>query len=184
MEKKDGSFTIFLYNLYMLIYIPSVIYMWCFWYLETNGLEYFTGHLSRHGRGTPILALLIIFPEMIIGQEWDMSSTSGGRIFTILCSMITGFALNRSFHRAFMVKTNAPITYGAGNILLLLGIIWTIVIEYNQTLRDHILSVPQKRCAMPNSDDAAKNICWHVFWHLFLWSAVAFWLLIDFGVIS
>ena len=184
MRKKDGSFTIFLYNLYMMIYIPSVIYMWCFWYLETDGLEYFTGHIGRHGRNTPILALFRLFPEMVIGMEWGISNTSGGRMFTILCSMVTGFALNRSFHRAFMVKTDAPITYGAGNILLLLGIIWTIVIEYNQNLRDHILAVPQKRSAMPHSDDATHNIYWHVLWHLFLWPAVAFWLLIDFGVIS
>lgn len=184
MRKRDGSLTIFLYNLYMMIYIPSAIFMWCFWYLETNGLEYFFGHIGRHGRNMPILALLILFPEMLLGLEWDKNSTFGERIFTILCSMITGLALNRSFHRTFMVKTSAPITYRMGNILLLLGIIWTVVIEFNQTLRDHILSFPQNRWVIPNSDDTTYNSYWHGLWHLFLWSSVALWLLIDFGVIS
>ena len=180
MRKRDGSLTIFLYNLYMVIFIPSVIFLWCFWYLETNGLESFTGH---RGRGIPTTALLILFPEILLGLEWDKNSTSGERIFTILCSLITGFAINRSFHWKFMVKTYAPITYRAGNILLILGIIWTIVIEFNQTLRDHILSFPQKQWVIPNSDDTTHNVYWHILWHLFLWSSVAFWLLIDFNII-
>lgn len=180
MRKRDGSLIIFLYNLYMMLYIPCVIFWWGFWYLETNDLETFTG---RRGRSMPIIALFTFFPEMLLGMEWNLSSTFGGRIFTVLCTLITELILNRRFHWAFMVKTHAPITYCAENIMLVFGIIWTIAIEFNQNLRDHLLSLPQKRWMMPNSDDATQNSYWHGFWHLFLWSSVAFWLLVDYRVI-
>lgn len=47
------------------------------------------------------------------------------------------------------------------HILMVLGIIWTIVIEFNENLRDHILLFPQPQWLFPNGEDDTENRYWH-----------------------
>ena len=137
----------------------------------------------RHGRGMPIAVLIVFLPEVIFGLSWGLNTTFGGRIFTILSSLAAGWMLHKLFHWYFMGETYAPITYYTENIMLVSGIIWTIVIEFNQALRDHLLLYPQDKWLVPNAEDDTENSYWHGLWLVLFWSAVAFMFLEIFGII-
>lgn len=176
MRRNDGRVVIFLYNLYMLFFYPLTIFMASFWSMEIERAFPF-----RHGRGMPIAALIIFLPEVIFGLKWGLNNTFGGRIFTILCSVVAGWILHILFRKYFMVDTYAPITYYVENALLVFGIIWTIVIEFNQPLRDHILLYPQDKWLVPNAENDTENSYWHRIWLVLFWSAVAIMFLIIFS---
>lgn len=63
---------------------------------------------------------------------------------------------NKLFHHYFMIRTFAPITYYAENIMLVSGIIWTIIMEFNQNLRDHLLLYPKEQRLVPNAEDETE----------------------------
>lgn len=175
MSRNDGRVVIFLYNLYTLFFYPLSIFMSCFWALEINRAFPF-----RHGRGMPIAVLIIFVPEVIFGLKWGLNNTFGGRIFTILCSVAAGWILYKLFHRYFMVDTYAPITYYTENIMLVSGIIWTIIIEFNENLRDHILLYPQNQWLVPNAEDDTENSYWHGFFKVFFIASLVFLVYVTF----
>lgn len=178
MGRNDGRVVIFLYNLYTLFFYPLAIFMASFWALEIKFSFPF-----RHGKGMPIAVLIVFLPEVILGLSWGLNNTFGGRIFTILSSIAAGWILHKLFHWYFMAETYAPITYYTENIMLVSGIIWTIVIEFNQALRDHLLLYPQDKWLVPNAEDDTENGYWHGLWLVLFWSAVAFMFLEIFGII-
>lgn len=178
MNRNDGKVIIFLYNLYTLFFYPLAIFMSSFWALESKSPKAY-----GRGGGMPIAVLLIFLPEVIFGLSWGLNSTFGGRIFTILSSLATGWILHKLFYRSFMIRAYAPITYYTENIMLVSGIIWTIVIEFNQALRDHLLLYPQEKWLVPNAEDEAENRYWHRFWQVLFWSAIALMFLVIFRIV-
>lgn len=178
MNQNNSKGIIFLYNLYTLLFYPLAIFMASFWSLESASPASY-----GRGGGTPIAVLLIFLPEVIFGLSWDLNNTLGGRIFTILSDMVTGWILYKLFHHSFMVKTYAPITYYIENIMLVFGIIWTIVIEFNQNLREHLLLYPKEKWLVPNAEDETENRYWHGLWQVFFWIAVVLMFLVIFRII-
>ena len=166
MDKSDGKVIIFLYNLYMLFFYPMAIFMTHIWSLERT-------NFSGRGSGMPIAVLLIFLPEILLSMGCNLNTTLGGRIFTILSSVVTGWILHKLFHHYFMIKTYAPITYYVENIMLVSGIIWTIVIEFNQNLREHLLLYPKEQRLVPNAEDETENWYWHMIWKVLFGTAVA-----------
>ena len=172
MRRNDGRVIILLYNLYMLFLCPLLIFLAGLWSVESN--------VYKHG-GSMVTAVLIIFiPEVIFGLKWDLHKTFGGRIFTILCSIAAGWIVHKLLHHYFVVRAYAPITYYATHILLVLGIIWTIVIEFNENLRDHLLLYPQEKWLVPNAESETENSYWSGCWQVLFWSALAFMLFVKF----
>lgn len=166
MDKSDGKVIIFLYNLYMLFFYPMATFMTHIWSLERT-------NFSGRGSGMPIAILLIFLPEILLSMGCNLNTTLGGRIFTILSSVVTGWILHKLFHHYFMIKTYAPITYYVENIMLVSGIIWTIVIEFNQNLREHLLLYPKEQRLVPNAENETKNWYWHMIWKVLFGTAVA-----------
>lgn len=152
---RNGNKVIFLYNLFTLLLCPLLICLAGFWPIEANI------HSGR-GKAMTIAVYIIFFPEVIFGLKWGLNSTFGGRIFTILCSMADGLILHKLLHYYYVTSSNAPITYYITNILMVFGIIWTIVIEFNEDLRDHILLYPQVRWLFPNAEDDTENRYWQL----------------------
>lgn len=166
MNRNDSKIIIFLYNLYMLFFYPVAIFMVHVWSWERSN---FAGRNS----GMPIAVLIIFLPEVILGMSCNLNITFGGRIFTILSSVVTGWMLNKLFWYYFMTRTYAPITYYVENVMLVFGIIWTIVIEFNQNLREHLLLYPKEKMLVPNAEDETENRYWHGIWKvLFLMPVV------------
>lgn len=179
MNRNTGKVIIFLYNLYMLFFFPLAIFMASFWSLESKSPKSY-----GRGGGMPIAVLLIFLPEVIFGLSWGLNNTFGGRIFTILSSMVTGWILHKLFHYYFIVRAYAPITYYVENTMLVIGIIWTIVIEFNQALRDHLLLYPKDKWLVPNAEDDTEDSYWNWFWKLLFWSSVVLMFLVVFRIIG
>ena len=179
MSRNDGRVIIFLYNLYMLFFFPLAIFMTSFRSLESKSPKSY-----GRGAGMPIAVLLIFLPEVIFGLSWGLNKTFGGRIFTILSSMATGWILHKLFYRSFIEGAYAPITYYVENAMLVIGIAWTIVIEFNQPLRDHILLYPREKWLVPNAEDETEDGYWHGFWKVLFWSAVALMFLVIFRIVD
>ncbi len=55
--------------------------------------------------------------------------------------MWCGF-LFKMAHYFFAVVTNAPITYYRTVCIMLFGLMWSIVMEFNLGLREHLLEFP------------------------------------------
>ena len=172
MGRNDGRVVIFLYNLYMLFLCPLLVFLAGLWSVEAN--------VHKHG-GSMVTAVLIVFiPEVIFGLSWGLNKTFGSQIFTILCSMVAGWLVHKLLYHYFVVRAYAPITYYTTNIMMVLGIIWTIVIEFNQALRDHLLLFPREKWLVPNSEDETENSYWSGFWKVLFWSALAFMIFVKF----
>ena len=155
MGRNDGRVVIFLYNLFMLLLFTLMICLVGVWALEGNV------H-GRHIRALTISVYIIFFPEVILGLKWGLHDTFGNRIFIILCTLADGLILHRLFNYLYVASSTAPITNIIMHILMVFGIIWTIVIEFNENLRDHILLFPQAQWLIPNGEDDTENRYWHV----------------------
>lgn len=162
----------------MLFFFPLAIFLASFWSLESKSPNSY-----GRGGGMPIAVIIIFFPEIIFGLRWGLNNTVEGRIFTILSSLATGWILNKLFYQYFIISAYAPITYYTENIMLVSGIIWTIVIEFNQALRDHLLLYPQNQCLGPNAEDETENSYWHGFWQVLFWPAVVLMFLVKFRIV-
>ncbi len=178
MNRNNEKTIIFIYNLYTLFFYPLAIFLTGYWSWESQSP-------NSYGRigVLPIAVLLIFGPEIIFGLKWDLNYALGGRIFTILCSMTTGWILHKLFYWYYMSKTYAPITYYTQNLMLVSGIIWTAIIEFNQTLRKHILLFPQNKWLVPNSLDEAEDRFWNRSWMVVFGTSLAFMLLVTFRII-
>lgn len=177
MSRNNGKIIIFLYNLYTLFFFPLAIFMPDLWAWEIENSFPF-----RRGRGMPIAVLIIFLPEVFLGLECGLNSTMGGRIFTILCSIADGWILYKLFHWYLIVETYAPVTYYMELIMIISGIIWTVVIEYNQALRDHLLLYTKDQWLIPNAEDEPENSYWHWIFKILFYSAIALTLLRLFGI--
>lgn len=172
MNRNDGRVIIFLYNLFTLFFYPLLIFLGGFWSIEAK---------VHNGHTVGVVAVLLIFlPEIIFGLKWGLNSTFGGRIFTILCSIGAGLILHLILHQYYMVRVSAPITYYTTHVLLVLGIIWTIVIEFNENLRDHILLFPQEQWLVPNAEDETEKSYWHGFFRVLFIASLVFLIFIKF----
>lgn len=157
MGRNDGKVIIFLYNVFMLLLCTLMICLAGVWALEGNVP-------SRHFRALTISVYIIFFPEVIFGLKWGLHDTFGNRIFIILCTLADGLILHRLFNYLYVTSSTAPITNIIMHILMVFGIIWTIVIEFNENLRDHILLFPQAQWLIPNGEDDTENRYWHGIW--------------------
>ena len=170
MNRDNGKTIIYLYNLFVLCFWPMVFFLMEYWVIESNASR-------RYGGGMGAALIIILAPEVIFGLKMDLNKTFGGRIFTILSSMVVGWILHKLFYHYQMVEAYAPKTYYTTHIMLALGIIWTIVIEFNQTLREHILLFPRDQWLFPHSEDEAEDHYWKIFTYVLYFSAFAFALL-------
>ena len=172
MNSDTGKIIIYLYNLFTLCLWPMIIFLGGYWSIEANPTRRFGGE------GKILLAVVTIFvPEVIFGLKMDLNKTFGGRIFTILCSMAHGWILHKILYYVFVMTEYAPRTYYTTHILLVLGIIWTIVIEFNQTLREHILLFPRDQWLFPNSEDQTEHRYWRGFFYALLGLSAAYTLI-------
>ncbi len=154
MRENDGKVIIFLYNLFLLLLCTVAICLVGVWVLEGNVR-------SRHIRALTISVYTIFLPEVILGLKLELNDTFAGRIFTILCTMADGLILHKLFNYLYITTSTAPITNIIMHILMVFGIIWTVVIEFNGNLRDHILLFPQAQWLIPNGEDEMENRYWH-----------------------
>lgn len=154
MGKNDGKAVIFLYNLFMLLLCTLVICLVGVWGLEGNVQ-------IKHIKALTVSVYIIFVPEVMLGLKWGLHDTFGNRIFIILCTFVDGLILHRLFINLYVTRSTAPITNIIMHILMVLGIIWTIVIEFNENLRDHILLFPQPQWLFPNGEDDTENRYWH-----------------------
>lgn len=115
----------------------------------------------KHIKALTVSVYIIFVPEVILGLKWGLHDTFGNRIFIILCTFVDGLILHRLFINLYVTRSTAPITNIIMHILMVLGIIWTIVIEFNENLRDHILLFPQPQWLFPNGEDDTENRYWH-----------------------
>ncbi len=100
-----------------------------------------------------------------------------------MSSVVVGWTLNRLFYRSFMVRTYAPITYYTENVMLVAGIIWTAIIEFNQNLRNHLLLYPPDELLAPHSEDEIENSYWYGYSHMLFWVAVVLMFAVVFRII-
>ena len=154
MRGNDGKVIIFLYNLFMLLLCTAVICLVGVWVLEGNVQ-------SKHIKAMTISVYIIFVPEVILGLKWGLHDTFGNRIFILLCTFGDALILHRLFNHLYVTRSSAPITNIIMHILMVFGIIWTVVIEFNENLRDHILLFPQAQWLIPNGEDATGNRYWH-----------------------
>lgn len=178
MNQNDGKAIIFLYNLYMLFVFPLAIFMCCFWVFESK-----SPNCYEYGVVTPIEAIFIFLPELVFGLKWDLNGNFGGRIFTILGSVVVGWILNKQFYSYFMVQTDAPITYYTEKTILVTGIIWTVIIEFDQNLRNHLLLYPPEEFMAPRSEDETENSYWNGYSRMLFWAMFVLLLLVIFRII-
>ena len=172
MGRNDGRVVIFLYNLFVLFFYPVLIFLGGFWSIEAK---------VHNGHTVGVVAVLLIFlPEIIFGLKWGLNSTFGGRIFTILSSIGAALILHLILRQYYMVRVQAPITYYTTHVLLILGIIWTIVIEFNENLRDHILLYPQEQWLVPNAEDDTERSYWHGIFKVFFIISLVFLVYVKF----
>ena len=162
MDNNKEKVVIFLWNLYVLFFYPLSIFLGSFWSIEIAGQFPF-----RRGRGMTIAVLIIFVPEVIFGLKWKLKS----RMFTIICSIVDGLILYKLFHHYFMVLTNAPITYCILNIMIVLSLVWIIIIEFNQSLKEHILQYPQNEWLVPHSE-SGQDEYWNFVWKILFFVAV------------
>ncbi len=178
MNQNDGKTIIFIYNLYLLFFDPLAIFMASFWSLESKSPNSY-----GRGGGMPIAVFIIFLPEIVFGLKWNLNCTFGGKIFTILSSIVIGWILNRLFYSYFMVHTSAPITYYTENVLLASGVIWTAIIEFNQNLRNHLLLYPPNESLDPHSEDETENSYWRGFSYMLFCVVLVILLLVVFRII-
>lgn len=154
MRRNDGKVAIFLFNLFMLLLFTLVICLVGVWILEGN-------IQSKHIKALTFSVYIIFVPEVILGLKWGIHETFGNRIFIILCTLGDALILHRLFNHLYVTRSTAPITNIIIHILMVFGIIWTVVIEFNEDLRDHILLFPQPQWLIPNGEDETENRYWH-----------------------
>ena len=150
MYRNEGKVIIFLFNLSLILLWITAICLIGVWTLEGNVM-------SKHIRALTISVFIIFLPEVILGLKLDLHDTFGNRIFIILCTFADALILHKLFNHLYVARSTAPIT----NILMVFGIIWTIVIEFNENLRDHILLFSQAQWLIPNGEDDTENRYWH-----------------------
>ena len=157
MNGESGKVIIFLYNLYTLILIPALFVLDGFWRLEA---EISKGSIT-HG---PILVLLIFLPEVVMSLELKLKLQYRNRVVPSILSIAAAFLLIRLFRYLFLVKTHAPITYNCCMGLMLLGLVWSFFMEWNEDLREHLLKYPKGQWFVPNDEDETKNHIWQGLW--------------------
>lgn len=156
MNKNNENWLIILYNLYAVLLVPALIVLAGIWSLETES-DFSYGKTG----GLPIGALIIFVPEIICGLKWKLK-----RIFTIVCSIVWFILLCKSAHRFFITITHAPLTYYCIIFIMFTGMLWSIIIELNQDLREHILMFPQEQWLVPCSNNAKRNKIYQSAWKL------------------
>ncbi len=160
--KKSDKAVILLYNVFALFFLPSLLFWSGFWSVEA-GVKHW-----RYGGGAVMSVIFIFVPEMAIRIKWDLDKTFDTRIFTVLCSIVVGIGIHKLLHYCYVVDAHSPKTYCATNVILAMGFIWTVVMEFHQTLCEYIREFPTQQWLLPNSEDETANRCWHGVWLLLL----------------
>lgn len=133
MEKNKRNCVIILYNLYSSIFVPSTLLISGIWSFEIEK------QFEPEKINLVILAAIVIYlPEKLLGLKMNCN-----KCFTIMCSIVWFYLLLKFEHYFILIKTDSFVTYYCVMILLLTGLIWSIVIEFNQDLRKHILMFPE-----------------------------------------
>lgn len=133
MEKNKRNWVIILYNLYSSILFPLSLFLMGIWSLEIEK------HFEPDKIDAVLLVIIIIYlPEKMLGLK--MNCNKG---FTIMCSIVWFWLLLKFEHYFILIRTDSFITYYCVMVLLLIGLIWSVVVEFNQDLRKHILMFPQ-----------------------------------------
>ena len=156
MKNEKDSTIIVLYNLHSLISMSLVMFLLGFWTLETNKNE-----LTYGRSGTMPMAVLIVFlPEVVLSLKCNLRL----KAVNILCSVGVACVLYNLFHHYFMVRTNAPITFYLTIAIMAADLLWIVVMEFNQKLREHILMFPQTQWLVPCSTDPETQRLWKNLW--------------------
>lgn len=165
---NDGaeSIVIILYNLFCTILIPTVVVLTGIWPIETES-DFAYGRMG----GLPIGALIVFVPEVVFGLKCRMN-----RIFTIVCSGVWFGFLAKMANYFFTVVTAAPITYYSTIGVMLLGLIWSVIIEWNPELKEHILDFPQDQWLVPCSKNSKYIGVFRFIWLMAVISGTIFTL--------
>ena len=175
MDDNEGKFIIFLWNLYVLFFYPLAIFSSTLWSIEISG-----NYPSVINRGVPIVVLASFFPEMVVGLKWNLNS----KMFIIISSIVDGLILNRFLHYYLMGLTYAPNTYWILNSMLVLGLVWGIVIEYSQPLKEHILKYPESQWLFPHTEDEEQNEIWQFIWKILFYVSLGCMIMDKFGLVK
>lgn len=172
MNDDNENVLIIAYNLFCTILIPAVIVLTGIWSLESE--SDFT-----HGRtgGLPMGALTVFVPEVIFGLKWKMK-----RAFTISCCIAWCIFLLKMAHYFFAVVTNASITYYGKVCIVLFGLMWSIVMELKQELKEYILEFPQEYWLVPCSNSSRYNKVFRFIWLVGVVLGTIFLLMIKWGM--
>lgn len=150
MNENRETKLIYLYNIYTAFLCPAVFFLSVLWSMETD---------SRLAKSKlPLVILLVFVPEVVFGLEWKM-----GKRFSIVCSTIWVFLLFKVVQYYFLSKTSAPNTFLFTMLFILTGFLFSILMELNQNLREHIITYPKAQWLVPHSSNPAMNtICWTI----------------------
>lgn len=121
-------------------------------------------------------ALTVFVPEVILGLKWKMK-----RAFTIPCCIAWCIFLLKMAHYFFAVVTNAPITYYGTVCIVLSGLMWSIVMELKQELKEYLLGFPQEYWLVPCSNSSRYNKVFRFIWLVGVVLGTIFLLMIKWG---
>ena len=85
-------------------------------------------------------------------------------------------------HYFFAVVTNAPITYYGTVCIVLFGLMWSIVMELKQELKEFILEFPQEYWLVPCSNSSRYNKVFRFIWLVGVVLGTIFLLMIKWGM--
>lgn len=121
-------------------------------------------------------ALTVFVPEVILGLKWKMK-----RAFTIPCCIAWCIFPLKMAHYFFAVVTNAPITYYGTVCIVLSGLMWSIVMELKQELKEYLLGFPQEYWLVPCSNSSRYNKVFRFIWLVGVVLGTIFLLMIKWG---
>ena len=103
------------------------------------------------------------------------------RAFTIPCCIAWCIFLLKMAHYFFAVVTNAPITYYGTVCIVLFGLMWSIVMELKQELKEYLLGFPQEYWLVPCSNSSRYNKVFRFIWLVGVVFGTIFLLMVKWG---
>ena len=101
-------------------------------------------------------------PTAGLWSRWP--EDSGKEDVSSVCCIAWCIFLLKMAHYFFAVVTNAPITYYGTVCIVLFGLMWSIVMELKQELKEYLLGFPQEYWLVPCSNSSRYNKVFRFIW--------------------